>query len=104
MVDTNYSKVPVDYMVEGVRLYIEHGVPPGHFLTALFSNNLMESYKRADENNTAAMQRWVAFMYWEMPNPSQGSPERVAAWIKMGGLRGLAEAEAAAATEAEDNC
>lgn len=86
----NYAKIPVDYMVDGVRLYIERGIPPGHFLTALFSNDLKESFKRADDANTAKMREWVGFVYWEMPWGSQGSPAHVSAWIDAGGLEGHA--------------
>ena len=88
MVETNYAKVPVDYMVDGVRRYLEHGIQPGDFLIALFSNDLKEAFKRADDANTAAMRQWVAFMIWEMPVESQGSPARVEAWMKAGGFAG----------------
>ena len=89
MFETNYAKVPVDYMVGGVKRYIENGIPPGHFLQALFSNDLKETFKRADDNNTAAMSKWVGFMYWEMPAGSHGSPKHVQDWIDAGGLKGI---------------
>ena len=85
----DYSKVPVSYMAGGVQRYIEQGVPPGSFLLALFSNDLKEAFRCADENNTAAMRDWVVFMVNEMPSDSQGSPSRVAEWIQAGGLIGL---------------
>ena len=74
---------PVPYMQSGVDNYVEHGIPPGSFLTALFSNNLKEAYRRADDANTAAMNDWVRFMINDMPSASQGSPERVREWIAM---------------------
>lgn len=89
MIETDYSKVPVEYMADGVRRYIEDGVPPGGFLSALFSNDLKLSFGRADDNNIAAMRQWVNFVYWEMPRESQGSPALVKAWIDRGGLNGI---------------
>lgn len=73
--------VPVDYMHGGVQRYLDHGIPPGSFLTALFSNNLKEAFRQADDENTAAMRAWVGFVINEMPNTAQGSPEIVQAWI-----------------------
>ena len=67
-------------MQAGVDRYLNHGVPPGDFLTALFSNDLKMAFGKADEANTAAMRRWVGFMYG-MPSTSQGSPVAVRAWI-----------------------
>lgn len=82
MSSVDYSQVPVDYMIDGVKYYIEKGIPPGGFLTALFSNDLKLTFRRADDNNLAAIHEWVKFMYWEMPHDSHGSPEAVAAWCK----------------------
>jgi len=77
----DYTRVPVDYMADGVKHYIEHGIPPGSFLLALFSNNLKDAFGCADDNNTREMRMWVIFMVNEMPHNSQGSPETVQAWI-----------------------
>lgn len=77
----DYSQVPVPYMVGAVQRYLEHGIPPGSFLKALFSNDLKGAFRQADENNAASMLDWVRFMVNEMPAPSQGSPENVAAWL-----------------------
>lgn len=84
----DYTKVPVDYMAGGVERYIEYGVPPGSFLLALFSNDLKGAYRQADEQNMLHMRDWIMFMINEIPSHSQGSPEAVEAWIKMGGIAG----------------
>ena len=81
----NYAKVPVPHMAAGLQRYIERGIPPGHFLTALLSNDLIGAYNRADDENTAAMRLWVRFMYWELPHGSYGSPQAVEAWIESHG-------------------
>lgn len=77
------------HMWQGVQLYVEQGIPPGSFLTAVLSNDLKGAFMRADEMNLAAMRKWVQFMYWDMPSDAQGSREKVEAWIAHGGLNGL---------------
>ena len=39
------------HMHEGVRAYVLQGVEPGGFLYAVFSNNLVDSFARADNTN-----------------------------------------------------
>ncbi len=84
----DYDKVPVEYMRDSVRRYIEEGIMSGHFLTALFSNNLVEVFNRADTANGEAMEKWVAFLFCYAPRGCWGSKERVEDWIKDGGLVG----------------
>lgn len=86
----------------GVLRYIEHGIRPGHFLTALFSNDLMESFGRADEANTAAMREWVGYIYNCAPVGCHGSPTRVAEWIARGGLAGHPAEQGAEEQAAQD--
>ena len=76
----NYSKLP-EHMQEGARRYIEDGIEPGGFLTAVLSNDLKGAYVRADEENLAAMREWVNWVYWECPGVAQGSSKNVKAWI-----------------------
>jgi len=85
--DADYSMLP-EHMRRSVRGYIEDGHPVGDFLTAVICNDLKESFARADEENTAAMLRWVSFFYNEAPAPCWGSAEKMKAWIEKGGLRG----------------
>jgi hypothetical protein len=77
-----YDRVPVRYMRDGMKLYFENGISPGHFGTALLSNDLMEAFGRADESNREAMFEWVSWLYNYAPAGSYGSPECVSAWIK----------------------
>ena len=74
---------------EGVINYLERGIPTGSFLTAIFSNNLVESYLRADNINIEHIKDYVNFLYNYAPSypfRSWGSKETVQAWIKSGGL------------------
>tara|TARA_R110000824_G_scaffold41446_6_gene123337 strand:+ start:5619 stop:5861 length:243 start_codon:yes stop_codon:yes gene_type:complete len=73
-------------MQSGARLYVEHGVPPGGFLTAVLSDNLMDAFSRADNANAAAMKEWTMWMYNDAPTGCWGSPNIVQGWIDRGGL------------------
>jgi hypothetical protein len=99
MFEVDWTRVPVPYMTDGLKLYVERGILPGDFLIALLSNDLLEAFRRADDNNTAAMRDWAAFLHNQLPRGCQGSREDVQAWCKAGGLVGLA---AQATSEAHD--
>jgi hypothetical protein len=77
----DYTGLP-KHMRDGAHLYIEHGVEPGGFLRAVLSNQLVESFGRADETNRAAMFDWATWLYNECPRDAWGSPEKVDAWIE----------------------
>lgn len=85
-------KTPIPYMDDAVEHYLQNGISPGGFLLALFSNDLKETFKRADFVNITLIKEWVGFMVNEMPWIAQGSPEVVAAWIASGGLKGKKDA------------
>lgn len=88
MVD--YSKLPWR-MQDDARCYIEHGHQVGHFLTALFSNDLVGAFSRADGTNKAAMHIWASFLYSEAPRGCWGSEDAVHTWQAHRGLAGLAD-------------
>ena len=84
-----------EHMVDGLVRYIVRGVPGGHFLTAVLSNDFMEACGRADADNLDALRAWAAVLYNAAPRGCYGSAEAVSAWIKHGGLDRLNAAEAA---------
>ena len=84
----NYSKIPVVYMVAGVRRYIERGTEFGNFLTALFENDLKGAVNGADLANRDALREWVQWLHWEAPMGCHGSAEKMKTWRKHGGLNG----------------
>lgn len=89
MVD--YSKLP-SHMQGAAKRYIEKGIPPGHFLTAVIENNLFLAVCHADEENVRALKEWVLFFYNEAPGNCWKSTEAMDAWVKQGGLhKGLRE-------------
>lgn len=75
-----YDLVPVAYMAEGVRNYIEGGQIPGSFLLALVSNDLFGAYRTADQQNLHAMRQWIDWFYNHSPAGCSGSKENVEAW------------------------
>ncbi len=82
MANLNYDKVPVPYMADAVRQYIENRIPPGHFLTAVICNNLKEAFARADGSNSAAVHDWVRWFYNEAPSGCWGSPDAMRDWLQ----------------------
>lgn len=72
----------------GARRYVEHGIPPGSFLTAVLEHDFLGAFKRADDENANRMRDWASWLYNECPNSAHGSPEKVAAWIARGGAHG----------------
>jgi len=85
--EINYGKLPA-HMQESARRYVEDGADVGGFLTALLSNNLLETYGKADSANIKAIPAWLAFLYWEAPSTCWGSVAKVKGWQKNGGLNG----------------
>lgn len=86
--DRAYGKRIPEHMLDGVRNYVEHGLPPGGFMSAIFENNFVEATKRADEGNSQALWHWAYVLNWA-PIGCWGSAAKVDEWIEGGGLRGL---------------
>lgn len=77
--DINYSKIP-EHMRPGLERYLEYGVIPGRFLTAILENNLVDAVAHADRVNKTSFREWASFLYNEMPAGSWGSKEKVRKW------------------------
>lgn len=77
----DYSPLP-DYMRDGMRLYLEHGIEPGSFLTAVLSNDLMAAAGAADSKNRHLLFGYAQWLYNHAPHGSFGSRESVKAWIE----------------------
>ena len=70
----------------GVDRYLTHGIPPGHFLTAILENDLKEACARADDENVLLLHNYVRFFYNCVPGGCWGSPEAVSKWTDGGGF------------------
>ena len=78
----HYDKVPVGYMTQAVEYYVEHGIQPGGFLSAVLRNDFIEAVGRADEENGIHLRDWGVFLYNYLPVGSYGSQENFSNWIK----------------------
>lgn len=77
-----------EHLHDGLMRYVMLGGVPGGFMTAVLSNDLMESFARADGLCRNAMFELVSFLHEDVPGSCHGSPEKVWAWMKRGGLEG----------------
>ncbi len=93
--EINYDRIP-EHMRSGAQLYIEQGIKPGSFLTAVLENDLKHAVAQADTINRNAIIQWAMWLVNDIPGNAQGSPELVREWIKLGGLVGLETQQVAA--------
>jgi len=68
--------------------YLAHGIAPGHFLSAVLSNDLREAVARADEENMRILHSYIRFLYNYAPLGSWGSQQCFENWLAIGGLEG----------------
>ena len=75
---TNSSHLPAT-LQQGLLRYLDHGIEPGHFLTAVITNNLFEAVGRADNQSLVALPDIVKFI---TPHSCWGSKEKMAKYQK----------------------
>jgi hypothetical protein len=63
-----YGKIPNPRMVSGIRNYADYGIMPGHFLTALITNDLRGTFNRADRTNAALIPEWRTWTWTYAPS------------------------------------
>ena len=68
---------------DGIDRYVEDHCPPGSFLMAVLSNDLKESFARADEENRRDLFEIVSYCYNYIPWNCWGSPEKVREWLEV---------------------
>ena len=71
-----------DDMMGAIQRYIDQGINPGHFLSAVIDNDLKEAVGRADDENLENLPAFVAYFYNEAPSSCWGSKEIRQAWVK----------------------
>lgn len=69
-------------MMEAIEAYIKKRRPPGGFLSAVIQNDLSAAMGRADSENLANLQAFVAYFYNEAPADCWGSPAKMKAWLE----------------------
>jgi hypothetical protein len=70
-------------MMGGIERYVEHGIPPGDFLSAIISNNLSGAVSHADEENCRNIPAYVGYLYNNVPSGCWGSPENFERWLRV---------------------
>ena len=78
----DYALIPEGIMA-GLRRYVDEGISPGHFLTAVLENNLVEALGRADEDSQLALHSIVAWVWNEAPAACWGDAQRMQRWQAM---------------------
>lgn len=71
-----------EHMHHAAADYILRGIHPGHFLSAVISNDLAEAVARADAENQRRLVQWVKWLYNEAPSTCWGSPDRLRQWVQ----------------------
>lgn len=91
--DAGLRLIP-NHMRDGVTRYMEFGIEPGSFLLTLLQcgADSDEAWRLADMVNKSSINEWALFLEKHMPEMAWGSNLKVAAWKKMGGLRGYPDA------------
>jgi len=77
-----------DYMEDGIENYINYGLEPGGFLTAIICNDLKSAVMRADGQNIGNIPAYVAYFYNHAPIDCWGSYDLMVKWCEKGGLNG----------------
>ena len=83
--DKAHEMLPNEYMVGAMVRYFEEHIQPGHFLTAVLSNDLFEAFGRADDVNARYMKAYVQWLYNYAPGRHSGcwgTPDAVDNWLK----------------------
>ena len=84
---SEWERIP-PHMQSAITRYLEHGVNPGGFVTAVLENNLSEAVCRADDTNSTLLREYIMVMTWMLPAHAWGSRSRVEAWTSHKGLDG----------------
>ena len=61
--------------------YVSNKIPPGGFLYALLTNDLLETISKADEINQLYIVDIVKYLYNDVPAICWGSEEKVKEWL-----------------------
>lgn len=96
----DYNGLP-EHMRDGLKIYVEHGVPPGSFMRSVLSNDLKEACARADHINRRNLWEIVRVLWNEVPSTCWGSLEKVQQWINAGGIKGIEKQKLEANPEME---
>ena len=69
------------HMMTAIEDYVENGIEPGSFLTAVICNDLRGAVGHADAENKGLLGEYVQYFHNEAPGACWGSKARMDAWI-----------------------
>jgi hypothetical protein len=69
-----------DRFREALQRWIDFGIPPGGFLTAVLTNDLREAIGSGDDGAIDNIPHIVAYLYNDCPSDCWGSLEKAQAW------------------------
>ena len=69
-------------IVHTIDRYVNNGLQPGGFVTAVLTNDLTSAVMLADSNNLENLPHIVAYIYDSVPSNCWGSKDRVRAWVE----------------------
>ena len=74
-----YNQIP-EHMMAGLKRYLENGILPGGFLTAVIENDLFAACDRADDININLIPVYVKYLYTEAPSRAWGYKGAIDKW------------------------
>ena len=77
-----YLDAPI-HILDSINHYVEHGLRPGGFVTAVLSNDLAGAFNAADTDAEAGLRDILKYVRWEIPSLCWGSRTKVEAWLKV---------------------
>jgi hypothetical protein len=80
-------KIP-DHLKSGIVAYVAKGQRPGHFLSAVFCNDLFGAMKMADGTSRDAIHSITMLIYNVFPAECHGSEKAFEKWLEQNGLIG----------------
>ena len=75
-----YALAP-EQMQHGLKMYLEHGIEPGSFLTAVLKNDLMRAMGQPDHIMQYRIFELCSWLYNYAPGGSYGSERNFQNWI-----------------------
>ena len=70
-----------EHLVSGLALYLVARLPPGHFLTAVLSNDLREAIGHGDAASIAGLKPLVVYLFNRVRGDAWGSAQKVTDWL-----------------------
>lgn len=72
-----------EHMIGALQRWIENGIAPGSFLSAVLKNDLMGALGQADHINMNSLPAYAQFLYNHTPSISHGSVENFEQWERI---------------------